>query len=162
MLGAGELANSIVRALSARGVQSLTVVNRTASRAQDLLAQLGFNAPSYRALPYEELDECLLTADLVISATASAGFVLTPDDMLRLAPQRKGRKLILIDLALPRDIHPAVREFDGVLLYDLEDLERAFEPRMGTRTGEPEAEKIVLAEVRACCKRLIAGGASPD
>jgi glutamyl-tRNA reductase len=162
VLGAGDLANSIVRALAARGVQSLAVVNRTASRAQDLLAQIGAPARAYRAFPYEERDECLQTADLVISATASAGFVLTPTDMLRLAPLRKGRKLILIDLALPRGIHPAVREFDGVLLYDLEDLERAFEPRIGTRAGESEAEKIVLAEVRACCKQLMTGGAPPE
>ncbi len=162
VLGAGDLASAIVRTLATRGVQSLSVVNRTASRAQDLLAQIGAHAPAYHAFPFEERDECLQTADLIISATASVGFVLTPADLLRLAPLRSGRKLVLIDLALPRDVHPGVREFDGVLLYDLEDLERAFEPRAGTRDGEPEAERIVLAEVRDCCKQLMAGGAPPE
>jgi glutamyl-tRNA reductase len=62
-----------------------------------------------------------------------------------------------MDLALPRDIDPAVREFEGVLLYDLEDLERAVEPRMGKRAGEAEAEKIVMAEVQGFRKQLMAG-----
>jgi glutamyl-tRNA reductase len=69
---------------------------------------------------------------------------------------------VLIDLGLPRDIDPAVREFEGVLLYDLEDLERAVEPRIGTRVGEPEAEKIVVSEVQGFRKRLMAGGAGPE
>ena len=82
--------------------------------------------------------------------------------MKRLVAKRQGLKLVLIDLALPRDIDPAVREFEGVLLYDLEDLERAVEPRLGTREGEVEAEKIVLAEVQGFRKQLSAGGAGPE
>jgi glutamyl-tRNA reductase len=74
--------------------------------------------------------------------------------MRRLAGNRRGRKLVLIDLALPRDIDPAVREFEGVLLYDLEELERAVEPRSGPRAGEREAEQIVLAEAQEFGKQL--------
>ena len=82
--------------------------------------------------------------------------------MKRMAIERKGRKLVLIDLALPRDIDPAVREFEGVLLYDLEDLERAVEPRLEDRAGASEAEKIVLSEVQGFRKQLMAGGPGPE
>ena len=97
-------------------------------------------------------------ADLIISATASPGFIFSAEDMKRVAAERKGRKLLIVDLALPRDIDPAVREFDGVLLYDLEDLERAVEPRIELRVGEAEAEKIVTTEVQGFRKQLMAGG----
>jgi len=82
--------------------------------------------------------------------------------MKNLAIVRQGRKLVLIDLGLPRDIDPAVREFEGVLLYDLEDLERAVEPRTSTRPGEAEAEKIVQAEVQGFRKQLLAEGAGAE
>jgi glutamyl-tRNA reductase len=98
----------------------------------------------------------------VMSATSAPGFIFTADDMKKLAAERKGRKLLLIDLALPRNIDPLVREFEGVLLYDLEDLERAIEPRAGTRAGEPQAEAIVLAEVQAFRKELLADHGAAD
>ena len=87
-------------------------------------------------------------ADIIISATADPGFVITAADMKRLATERKGRKLVMIDLALPRDIDPAVREFEGVLLYDLEDLERAVEPRISNFAGSADAEKSFFPRVR--------------
>jgi glutamyl-tRNA reductase len=69
---------------------------------------------------------------------------------------------VLVDLALPRDIDPAVRELEGVLLYDLEDLERAVEPRSGARAGEREAEQIVLAEVQGFRQEFMADHAAPE
>jgi len=103
----------------------------------------------------------LASADLVLSATAAPGFVFTADDMRRVAAERKGRKLVLMDLALPRDIDPRVREFEGVLLYDLEDLERAVEPRTGAREDESKAGAIVAAEAQAFRKELTTEGTAP-
>ncbi len=151
LLGAGRMAEIAARELTGRGAQSVAVVNRTESRARSL-AQI----PGIRACGMDDRWTVLIEADLVISATSAPAFIFTSDEMKKLATERKGRKLLLIDLGLPRNIDPLVREFDGVLLYDLEDLERAVEPRAGTRAGEQQAEEIVLAEVQAFRKELLA------
>jgi glutamyl-tRNA reductase len=149
IVGAGRTGENIIGDLIRRGAQSIALVSRTESRAQGL-AQI----PGVRACGLEDRATALIDADLVMSATSAPGFIFTADDMRRLAAERKGRKLVLIDLALPRDIDPEVRKCEGVVLYDLEDLERTFEPRAGTRTGEQEAEAIVLAEVQAFGKEM--------
>ncbi|HEX9110730.1 MAG TPA: glutamyl-tRNA reductase [Terriglobales bacterium] len=155
--GAGKMGASASKALASRGAHSVSVVNRTDAVAEDLAHKFGV-----RACRFEDRWIPVAQADLVISATTAAGFVLTAEDMRRLAIDRKGRKLVLIDLALPRDIDPAVREFEGVLLYDLEDLERAVEPRSGAHAGAREAEQIVLAEVQGLRKELMADHAVPE
>lgn len=162
ILGAGHLAHVAAHALINNGARSVTLVNRTREHAAELLRRLGGQAQGFQACAFEQRDQTLTDADLVISATAAPSFILGADDMRRLAPERKGRKLVIIDLALPRDISPSVREFEGVLLYDLEDLERAVEPRVGTRAGEAEAEKIVQAEALGYRRKLLAGSAGPE
>jgi glutamyl-tRNA reductase len=162
VLGAGHLAHVTAHALLNEGGGSATFINRTENHAAELIQRLGAHAQGFQASAIEDRDKHLANADLIISATSAPRFILSADDMRRLAPERKGRKLVIIDLALPRDIDPAIREFEGVLLYDLEDLERAVEPRVGTRAGEVEAEKIVQAEVHGFRKQLMAGGAAPE
>ncbi len=162
LLGAGRVAEVTARALLKQGAQSVCIVNRDQSRAHELLRRIGAREDAFQACAFEEREKHFVKADLVISATGAPRFVFTAESMRRLAPERKGHKLIMIDLALPRDIDPAVREFEGVLLYDLEDLERAVELRAGARAGEAEAEKIVLAEVQAFRRELLAGGAGPE
>jgi glutamyl-tRNA reductase len=157
LLGAGKMGEIAARELSGRGAQSVAVVNRTEGRARSLE-----QIPGVRACGMEDRWAALVGSDLVISATSAPGFIFTADDMKKLAAERKGRKLLLIDLALPRNIDPVVRAFEGVLLYDLEDLERAVEPRAGTRAGESQAEAIVLAEVQAFRKELLADHGAAD
>jgi len=162
LLGAGHLAHVAAHALLNNGARSVSLINRSPGRTAELLKRLGTRADAFQAFDFEQRDEQLAKADLVISATSSPRFIFSADDMRRLVAERKGRKLVFIDLALPRDIAPAVREFEGVLLYDLEDLERAVEPRVGTRAGEVDAEKIVQTEVQGFRKQLMAGGAGPE
>ena len=157
LLGAGKMGELASKALVSRGAQSVSVVNRTDVRAEGLASEFGIQSCAFR-----DRWTLLAQADLVISATTAPGFVFTAEDMRRLASERKGRKLVLIDLALPRDIDPAVREFEGVLLYDLEHLEQAVEPRSGERAGEREAEQIVLAEVLGFREELRADHAAPE
>jgi glutamyl-tRNA reductase len=157
ILGAGRIGVAVARDLGGRGAQSVTIVHRNESRTRTLAQGSGISV-----CEFENRWTALAQADLVVSATSAPGFVLTASDMSKLAAERKGRKLVLIDLALPRDIDPGVREFEGVLLYDLEDLERAVEPRSGTRAGEREAEEIVLAEVQAFRKELMAERSVPE
>lgn len=162
LLGAGHLAEVAAHALVTRGAQCVCVINRTDSRAGELVARIGAPATAFHVRSYEERHECLAKADLVISATTAPTFLLTGEDMKRVAAERNGRKLVLVDLSLPRNIDPAVRAFEGVLLYDVEDLERAVEPRPGARLGETEAEKIVQEEVQGFRKELIAVGVWPE
>jgi len=147
IFGSGQMAESAARELSQRSPQSILILSRNDTSAQELVFKLRPQSPAVRAGAFSECWQRLAAADLVISATSSQEFIFTADDMRRLAIARNNstegrenerkekendaaaRKLILIDLALPRDIDPAVRAFDGVLLYDLEDLERAVEPR---------------------------------
>ena len=162
LLGSGQMGATAAQALLARGAQSVCVINRTGTTAEKLVHETSNQTPAFRACEFEERWKYFAQADLINSATSAPRFVITGEDMKRMAIDRKGRKLVLIDLALPRDIDPAVREFEGVLLYDLEDLERAVEPRLATRAANTEAEKIVLAEVQGFRKQLMAGGPGPE
>ncbi len=157
LLGAGRMGEMVARELTGRGAQSVAIVNRSEGRARSLEQIAGV-----RACGLEDRWNALSKADLVVTATSAPAFIFTSDDMKKRAAERQGCKLLLIDLALPRNIDPIVREFEGVLLYDLEDLERAVGPRPGTRAGEQQAEAIVLAEVQAFRKELLAGHAAQD
>ena len=161
IIGAGRMAEATVRELAAKGTQSISVLNRTVSRAQQMVRRVAGRASSIQVFPLDQLQKQVAGADLVIGATAAPRPVLGAEQMGQLTPERKGRKLVLFDLALPRDIDPVVREFDGVLLYDLEDLERAVEPRIMMRAGEADAEKIIQAEVQSFRKKLT-GRSAPE
>ena len=157
LLGAGKMGEMASKALASREAHSVSVVDSSDARAEELALKAGI-----RACAFADRWTSLAQADLVISATTDPGFVITAEDMRRLASGRKGRKLILVDLAVPRDIDPAVRALEGVLLYDLEDLERAVEPRSGVRAGAREAEQIVLAEVHGFRQELMADHAAKE
>ncbi|MBI3645770.1 MAG: glutamyl-tRNA reductase [Acidobacteriales bacterium] len=157
LLGAGRMNEASAQALLSRGAESVCVINHSDERAERLARRLGIQTAAF-----EERWARLAGADLVISATSSAGFVLTAEEMKPVVGQRAGGKLVVMDLALPRDVDPAVRQLDGILLYDLDDLERALKPRAGTRESEAEAEQIVLAEVQAFRKELTAKGAGAE
>ena len=154
LLGAGEMGEILAQTLVSRGVSSACVIDHSEPRAFGLARRAGIEACAL-----EERWTPLGAADLVISATSAPGFVLTADEMQRRAAPRDGRKLVLIDLALPRDVDPGVRQLEGILLYNLDDLERAMNPRGGVREGEAEAEKIVLAEAQGFRKEVMAKGA---
>lgn len=162
VIGTGHMGAMVVNALATRGAQSFWVINCSPEAVNRSLFRPNGQAAPVHFYPLEDCCQHLANADLVISAAAAPGFLFTADDMKRLTVERKGRKLVLIDLALPRNIDPAVREFEGVLLYDLEDLERAVEPRVGTRAGEAEAERIVQTEVQAFKKQLTSGGVAAE
>jgi glutamyl-tRNA reductase len=162
VLGAGRMGEMTVRALTRLGAQSVSLVNRTEGQAVELIQRASARVPGLETRRFEEREEAFAKADLIISAVSAPGFVFTAEDMKRLAPERKGRKLVVIDLGMPRNVDPAVRAFEGVLLYDLEDLERAVEPRIGTRAGEAEAERIVLSEAHGFRKQLTTEGTAPE
>jgi glutamyl-tRNA reductase len=157
VLGAGRMGEVVAGTLVSHGVNSVCLINRTHGRAIELAGRIGAST-----CPFEERWTRLATADLVISATSAPGFILTAAEMRQVAAQRAGRNLVLIDLALPRDVDPGVREIQGMCLYDLDGLEVALKPPSTVRDEEGAAQKVISAEVQGFRKELMADRVVPE
>lgn len=142
VLGAGETSELTLRYLISNGIQSIMVANRTFERAQWLAGEIGG-----KAVKLTELDEYLPSADLIISSTASPVPILEKADLL-LAQKNREKPLLIIDIAVPRDINPDVAELDYVKLYDIDDMERKTDENLVARQQEAlKAKKIVNEEL---------------
>lgn len=143
VVGAGETAELTARALSARGVDAVFIANRHYDRAIGLAARFGG-----RAVRFEELPSLLAIADIVVSSTGSPHNVVERDALSEVMAERSGRPLLLIDLAVPRDISPASRDLTGVTVHDMDDLQSLVERNTTSRRGEAvSAEKILRIEL---------------
>jgi glutamyl-tRNA reductase len=143
LVGSGKMCSLAARRLGQEGA-AVSVVGRTLERARELAATLGG-----RALPFAALREAMAGADIVISGTSSPGTVVAREDVERAVAGRGGRPLFLVDIALPRDVDPAVREVAGVFLYDLDDLRAVAEANLCARRREAShAEELVAREAR--------------
>src|SRR5437763_6926535 len=143
VIGAGENGELTARALHERGVNTVFVANRRYDRAIGLAQRFGGHAVRFDDLPRQ-----LLEADIVVSATSSPHQIVGRDEMELVVDQRDGRPLLMIDIAVPRDIEPSVREVRGVTLYDMDDLQREVARGLGTREAEVvRARQIVDQEV---------------
>jgi glutamyl-tRNA reductase len=139
LVGAGKISEQAARSLLTRNAQIAFVANRTLDRAGELAERFGA-AP----LALEQIGDELAHADVVVSSTSSPGFVL---DAVTVDRARHGRQLLFIDLAVPRDLDPAIHDLDGCYLYDIDDLEAIVSETLVGRRGEAvRAEAIVAAE----------------
>src|SRR4051794_7430583 len=120
VIGAGENGELTAQALRERGVHTVFVANRRYDRAIGLAQRFGGNAVRFDDLPAE-----LLKADIVVSSTASPHQIVGREELELVENERSGRPLVLIDIAVPRDIDPSVRDLPGIALYDMDDLQRA-------------------------------------
>jgi len=144
IVGAGKVGELAARNLRSRGADVAFVANRSADRAVELARKLGSEP-----LPLEGVAVELERADVVVSSTGAAGFVITRDAVEQSVRRRKGAPLFLIDLAVPRDVEPSVGELDGCFLYDIDDLEAVVAESLAGRHREAErAEAIVAAEAK--------------
>ncbi len=142
LVGAGKVSEQAARNLITRGAEIAVVANRTLDRAAELAGRFGS-----AALPLERIEDELARADVVLSSTSAQEFVLTREQVERTARERRGRPLFLIDLAVPRDVDPAINELDGCYVYDIDDLEAVVAETLGARRREAAAaEAIVAAE----------------
>jgi len=142
LLGAGEMAELALEHLRAQGVSRVIVANRTLERGVRLAQRFGGEAVSL-----EELEEQLLTADIVISSTGAGDYLLRRDQLKPAMRRRKQRPLFLIDIAVPRDLDPALNELDNVYLYNIDDLKEVAEQGMQHRQQEAaKAERLVAEE----------------
>ena len=137
LIGAGHVAELAARSLAARGARVAFVANRSPQRAQELATRFGGEG-----LAFEGAADVLGEVDVVVSSTGAPGWALTRDGVEGALRGRKGRPLFLIDLAVPRDLDPAIHELDGCFLYDIDDLESvvAVEPRRAA-AGRPRAPR---------------------
>jgi len=151
LLGAGKMGELSARSLIKRGASSVSVINRTYDHAVELAQTLGGIA-----VPIEDRWQHLVSADIVISSTSCPHHVLSRDEAERIARERNERPLVLVDIAMPRDIDPGVREVKGIFLYDLDDLEKVVERNAGEREAAAlEAQKIVEDEAVGFRHRLL-------
>jgi glutamyl-tRNA reductase len=146
LVGAGKMSELAARHLVRCGARGTVMGGRTIGKAEGLAAALGG-----RAAAFETLREELAVADIVISGTAAPGIVIRHEDVESARSARRGRHhrpLFLIDIAVPRDIEPAVRKLEGVFLYDLDDLKSVAEANLRLRKREAAAaEALVEAEI---------------
>jgi glutamyl-tRNA reductase len=143
VIGAGENGELTARALHERGVETVFVANRRYDRAIGLAQRFGGHA-----IRFDDLPRQLLEADIVVGATASPHQIVGREEMEVVMEQRAGRPLLMIDIAVPRDIEPSVRDITGVTLYDMDDLQREVARNMGTREAEAvRARQLVDQEV---------------
>lgn len=151
VIGAGETSEKTARALLSRGARSLMVSNRSHDRAVALAAELGG-----RAIHFDEWEREFPRIDIVISSTSAPHYVLDKPRLERLMRSRPRRSLLLIDIAVPRDIDPAVKLLEGVFLADVDDLQSVADEHLKGRREEVErCESLIREQVQGLLGGLI-------
>ena len=135
VLGAGEMGEGMAVALAASGVSEVLVANRTRARAQSLADRIGG-----KAIGFDELGAALVEVDVLLSSTGAPEPLLMVEDLLPVLSARAGRPLLVVDVAIPRDVDLGVRQLDGVTVLDLDDL-RAF-ARAGLEDRRREIARV--------------------
>jgi glutamyl-tRNA reductase len=152
MIGAGETAEIAAKYLVEKGIRQIYVANRTLANAEDMISRLGLTPGSSRAktFPLEQIGEHLHECAIVISSTASESIVLGFDDVRSALEKRRSLEpLVLVDIAVPRDIDPKVKELSNVFLADIDDLTSIVDKNMKKRTASiPAIEKIIDEEFK--------------
>lgn len=142
IVGAGEMAQVAAQALRDHGLYQMSFINRTYSRAESLAGQF-----DGRALNWYHLPSALAWADVVISSTGAPHIVLHEDEVRPGLPERDGRPLILVDIAVPRDVEEGVGELPGVQLYDIDQLQVTVDANLAQRRAAiPQVEDIIAQE----------------
>lgn len=143
VMGAGEMAELALASLQEEGVHAAIVSNRTFERAQALAAQYGATA-----VHYDDAWSALADVDLLLCSTAAPRPVVSVARVRDAIAQRGDRPLCILDIALPRDVEPAVGKLANVYLYDLDDLQAVVSANLARRKGElPAAESVIAEEV---------------
>jgi glutamyl-tRNA reductase len=150
LVGAGEMSELAARHLIDHGTLPLYVTNRTWSRAQELARALGGVA-----VPFDQLDATLPMVDIVITSTAAREPIVTAEQARAALQARRGRPLFFIDIAVPRNVEPAVNDLENAFCYDIDDLRSVVEANLKERQREAlRAEALLEREVVKFSARL--------
>ncbi len=117
LIGAGETGELTLKHLVGKGIGQIRIANRTRARAEALVAEFGG-----AVVDYEQIVDALRSVDIVITSVNSPSYVVQPDDVQKVMRQRSHMPLFLIDIGVPRNVHPAARKIDNVFLYDIDSL----------------------------------------
>jgi glutamyl-tRNA reductase len=143
VIGAGEIGEETLQYLIDKNARDIRIINRNHQRAVDLASRT-----TGEAYPWEQLDNLLVDADLIVSATGATEPIVTAEAFQAVAEKRYQRPLFILDLAVPRDIDPALSDFLGVYLYSIDDLQGVCDRNRKARKREwPKAESIIDEEV---------------
>jgi len=157
LLGTDEMCELSVRHMMSHGVGSVVVIDQSPARARELAEKLGGGSASIA-----ERWKCMVNADIVIAATGCPHIVLSREEAERIANERNRVALVVLDIGMPRDVDPDVRRVDGIMLYDLEGLERSIQQKTEERiAASTEAEKIIAGEAQGFRSKLQAQSSVP-
>lgn len=141
VMGAGEMGTGMVRALVSAGACEVLVANRSFDRAAELAESVGG-----RALRLAEVGTALVEVDLLMTSTGASTLMIDHGDIAGVMEARGGRTLLVVDVALPRDVDPAAGSIGGVELLDMDDLRAFAESGLADRRSEVEAARALVAE----------------
>jgi glutamyl-tRNA reductase len=141
ILGAGEASERTARSLNSRGVTDIRVSNRSFERAEALAALV-----RGRAVAFEDWTQQCREIDILISSTAADEPLLTPEALAPMLRRRADRPLFIIDIAVPRDVAPAVNDMEGVYLYDIDSLQSIAEQSLAMRRQQIAAAEKIIAQ----------------
>ena len=152
LVGAGRMGELAAHYLSHAGAQNLKIMNRTPRPAEELARKVGATA-----VPFSSLQKHLATADVVVSATASTDYLISPEQGETAARARNYRPMVIIDIAVPRNIDPEVVQAQGIHLFDMDNLESVLRRKtLGRQAAAEAAGRIVQEEAQAFRCKLIA------
>jgi glutamyl-tRNA reductase len=154
LVGAGKMSDLAAKHLIQQGANTLLVSNRTEARAEKIADTLRTPDITTGVIPFAQLHEQSHRADIVITSTG-AGQVFSPENARSLVHRRKNRPVFFIDIAVPRDVNPAVNKLEGCFVYDIDDLQQVAQENRIQRSREAEtAESIVQLEAERYGERL--------
>ena len=150
LIGAGKMSELAARHLRRSGARAIFVANRTLARAEELAKELGGET-----VRFDELLNFISRADIVISSTGAPVYIIKKEHGARFLAERRNRPMFFIDIAVPRDIDPALNKLNNIFLYDIDDLQQVVEANLRQRRREAlRAEEIVEREVDRLLGRL--------
>ncbi len=141
LVGAGEMVELCGRHLHEKGVSNLIIANRSLDRATELAQQFGAHAVALK-----DLSSVLSKADILISSTASPQPIIFQESVKVALKQRRNQPMFLVDIAVPRDIHPDVGKLESVYLYTIDDLQKVVDKNLSKRTEAAEAAIVDVDE----------------
>ena len=161
LIGAGKMSALAARHLLQQGVGPILVTNRTMERAQRMAEEIeGRIVP--RVVPFEEIYEAAAGADIVISSTGAPHYIFTREHGQAFLHKRRNKPMFFIDIAVPRDVDPAMNKLDGIFVYDVDDLQQVAASHMAERSREAtDAETLIAEEVERFHQRQRTVSAAP-
>jgi glutamyl-tRNA reductase len=151
LVGAGEMSRTCAQSLLSRGAKSIIVSNRSYDKAVELAAEM-----KGRAMKFDEWEHALHEVDVIISSTSAPHFVIKPEQIEQVMRKRRWLPLLIIDIAVPRDVDPAVNEIEGVYLYDIDALQAIADE------GRRERERQLAACEQIIEEQLTKHGYAPS